>query len=65
MPSMAVMQTATLVAFVVGMYILGIRSLIIQHEFYEELLAKTTDERNIEADIHLTGEEAAGEKVYE
>ncbi len=39
--------------------------LIIQHEFYKELLAKTTDERNIEEDIHLSSEEAAEEKVYE
>ena len=37
----------------------------IQHEFYKELLSRTTDERNIEADIHLTSEEAAEEKVYE
>jgi len=42
-----------------------IQNLIIQHEFYKELLLKSVDERNIEADIHLTSEEAAEEKVYE
>ncbi|MFA5078693.1 MAG: acyl-CoA dehydrogenase, partial [Dehalococcoidia bacterium] len=42
-----------------------IQNLIIQHEFYKELLAKTSDERNIEEDIHLSSEEAAEEKVYE
>jgi len=31
----------------------------------EELLSRTADERNIEADIHLSSEEAAEEKVYE
>ena len=42
-----------------------IQNLIIQHEFYKELLSRTVDERNIEADIHLSSEEAAEEKVYE
>ncbi|MBN1691533.1 MAG: acyl-CoA/acyl-ACP dehydrogenase, partial [Dehalococcoidia bacterium] len=42
-----------------------IQSLIIQHEFYKELLAKTAEERNIEADVKLTEQEAAEEKVYE
>jgi acyl-CoA dehydrogenase len=42
-----------------------IQSLIIQHEFYKELLARTADERNIEDDVHLSSEEAAEEKVYE
>jgi len=31
-----------------------IQNLIIQHEFYKELLSRTVDERNIEADIHLS-----------
>jgi len=42
-----------------------IRSLIIQHEFYKELLARTTDERNIEEDVALRCEKADEEKVYE
>ena len=42
-----------------------IQSLIIQHEFYKELLAKTGEERNFEADVHLSEQEATEEKVYE
>jgi hypothetical protein len=33
--------------------------------FYKESLARSVDERNIEDGIHLSREEAAGEKVYE
>ena len=42
-----------------------IQSLIIQHEFYKELLSRTVDERDIEADVALSSEEATEEKVYE
>ena len=42
-----------------------IQSLIIQHEFYKELLAKTAEKRNVEADVHLSEQEATEEKVYE
>lgn len=41
-----------------------IMNLIIQHEYYKELLAKKAEGRNMEADIFLTEEEAAEEKVY-
>jgi acyl-CoA dehydrogenase len=42
-----------------------IQNLIIQHEFYRELLATVNDERNVEADIALDEKEAQDEKVYE
>lgn len=42
-----------------------IMNLIIQHEYYKELLAKGVDSRDVEADIPLTEAEAAEEKVYE
>lgn len=42
-----------------------IMNLIIQHEYYKELLDKKAESRNLEADISLTEEEAEEEKVYE
>ena len=42
-----------------------IQSLIIQHEYFKEILAKVSDERNIEADVSLSEEEAKEEKIYE
>jgi len=42
-----------------------IQNLIIQHEYYKELLAKVTDERNFEADVALSESEAMEEKIYE
>jgi hypothetical protein len=42
-----------------------IQNLVIQHEYFREILAKVSDERNIEADVALSDEEAAEEKVYE
>jgi len=38
-------------------------NLLIQHEFYKELLAKKGDTRNVELDA--TDEEGEEEKVYE
>ena len=40
-----------------------IMNLLIQHEFYKELLTKKKDTRNIELDA--VDEEGEGEKVYE
>jgi alkylation response protein AidB-like acyl-CoA dehydrogenase len=42
-----------------------VMNLIIQHEYYKELLAKGVEGRDIEADIALTESEATEEKVYE
>jgi alkylation response protein AidB-like acyl-CoA dehydrogenase len=42
-----------------------IQNLIIQHEYYKELLSKVSDERNIEADVALSEAELAEEKIYE
>jgi hypothetical protein len=42
-----------------------VMNLIIQHEYYKELLAKGIEGRDIEADISLAEAEAAEEKVYE
>jgi len=42
-----------------------IMNLVIQHEYYEELLPKGVEGRDVEADIALTQSEAAEEKVYE
>ncbi|MFA5400885.1 MAG: hypothetical protein WC169_01220 [Dehalococcoidia bacterium] len=41
------------------------RSLISHHELYKELLSGTVDERNIEAHIALSSEEAAEGMVHE
>jgi len=42
-----------------------IMNLIIQHEYYKELLARGVEGRDTEADVDLTDEEIAEEKVYE
>lgn len=42
-----------------------IMNLIIQHEYYKELLARGVEGRDIEADVSLTEAEAGEEKVYE
>jgi len=42
-----------------------VMNLIIQHEYYRELLAKGVEGRDIEADVALTESEATEEKVYE
>jgi len=42
-----------------------IMNLIIQHEYYQELLTKTVEGRDMEADVPITEAEAAEEKVYE
>lgn len=42
-----------------------VMNLIIQHEYYKELLAKEVEGRDVESDIPLTEAEAAEEKVYE
>jgi hypothetical protein len=42
-----------------------IQNLIIQYEYYKEILAQVSEDRNIEADVALTEEEAEEEKVYE
>ena len=42
-----------------------IQNLVIQHEYFREILARASDERNIEADVALSEEEAEEEKVYE
>jgi len=42
-----------------------VMNLIIQHEYYKELLARGVEGRDIEADVDLTDEEIAEEKVYE
>ncbi len=41
-----------------------VMKLIIQHEYYKELLARGVVGRDIEADVPLSDEEAAEEKVY-
>ena len=41
-----------------------IMKLIIQHEYYKELLAKEIEGRDFESDVPLSEEEAAEEKVY-
>ena len=42
-----------------------IMNLIIQHEYYKEILAKGVEGRDIEADVGLTEEQLAEEKIYE
>jgi len=42
-----------------------VMNLIIQHEYYKELLARGVEGRDTEADVDLTDEEIAEEKVYE
>jgi len=42
-----------------------IMNLIIQHEYYKEILAKGIEGRDIEADVSLTQAELAEERVYE
>jgi alkylation response protein AidB-like acyl-CoA dehydrogenase len=42
-----------------------IMNLIIQHEYYKEILAKGVDGRDIEADVALTEEQLAEERIYE
>ncbi len=42
-----------------------VMNLIIQHEYYKELLAKGVEGRDIEADVELTDAELEEEKIYE
>ncbi|MBE0431577.1 MAG: hypothetical protein IBX67_07100, partial [Dehalococcoidia bacterium] len=42
-----------------------IMNLIIQHEYYKELLAKGIEGRDIEADVALSEAELAEERIYE
>jgi len=42
-----------------------IQNLVIQHEYYKELLSKETEGRDIEGDVALSEAEADEEKVYE
>ena len=42
-----------------------IMNLIIQHEYYKEMLAKAIEDRDIEADVPLTPAELAEERIYE
>jgi len=42
-----------------------IMNLIIQHEYYKEILAKEIEGRDIEADVSLTQAELAEERIYE
>jgi len=42
-----------------------IMNLIIQHEYYKEILAKEIEGRDIEADVYLTQAELAEERIYE
>jgi hypothetical protein len=42
-----------------------VQNLIIQHEYYKELLARGVEGRDIESDVALSEEELAEEKVYE
>ena len=42
-----------------------VMNLIIQHEYYKELLARGVEGRDIEADVSLTEEQLAEEKIYE
>jgi alkylation response protein AidB-like acyl-CoA dehydrogenase len=41
-----------------------VMKLIIQHEYYKELLAQEIEGRDVESDIPLSEEEAAEEKIY-
>ena len=42
-----------------------VMNLIIQHEYYKELLARGVEGRDTEADVDLSEAEAIEEKVYE
>ena len=42
-----------------------IQNLIIQHEYFKEVLAKGVDGRDIAADVPLTEEELAEEIIFE
>ena len=42
-----------------------IQNLIIQHEYFKEILAKVSDDRDIEADVALSEKELEEEKIYE
>jgi acyl-CoA dehydrogenase len=42
-----------------------IMNMIIQHEYYKEILAKGVEGRDIEADVSLTEAELAEERIYE
>lgn len=42
-----------------------VMNLIIQHEYYKELLSKGIDGRNVESDVAISDQEAMEEKVYE
>jgi len=42
-----------------------VMNLIIQHEYYKEILAKGVQGRDIEADVSLTEEQLTEEKIYE
>ena len=42
-----------------------IMNLIIQHEYYKEILARGVEGRDIEADVALTEEQLAEERIYE
>jgi acyl-CoA dehydrogenase len=42
-----------------------IMNLIIQHEYYKELLSRGMDGRDVESDVALSEEEAKEEKIYE
>ena len=42
-----------------------IMNLIIQHEYYKEILAKGVEGRDIETDVALTEEQLAEERIYE
>jgi alkylation response protein AidB-like acyl-CoA dehydrogenase len=42
-----------------------IMNLIIQHEYYKEILARKVEGRDIEADVGLTDEQLAEEKIYQ
>jgi alkylation response protein AidB-like acyl-CoA dehydrogenase len=42
-----------------------IMNLIIQHEYYKEILARGVEGRDIEGDVNLTDEQLAEEKIYQ
>ena len=42
-----------------------IQNMIIQHEYFKEVLSRAVEGRNIEADVPLTEEELAEERIYE
>jgi hypothetical protein len=42
-----------------------IMNLIIQHEYYKEILAKGIEGRDVEGDVPLTQAELAEERIYE